>query len=71
MSYYVKKQIRAQDRPLLKTCWVFLFQKFNLCVKQSHREVDKGCEALEQSLQILLFIIIFISEHCICKVVTA
>lgn len=51
MSYYFKKQIRAQNRSPSKTPWVFLFQKFDLRVNQSHREVDKGCEALEQSFQ--------------------
>lgn len=69
MSYHIEKQIRAQDRPLSKTCWGFLFQKFNLCVNQSHREADKSCQALEQSLQ--YYYLLPIPEQQICKAVIA
>lgn len=69
MPYYFEKQIRAQDRPLSKRCWGFLFQKFNLRVNQSHTEADKSCQALEQSLQ--CYYLLPISEQQICKAVIA
>lgn len=69
MSHYFKKQIRAQDRTPSKTRWFFLFQNFNLLVNQSHKEAEKSCEALEQSLQ--YYYLLPISEQWICKAAIA